>query len=506
MDKIKEKPKDNKTNFFSDWLEKLQQESWQLELLISGLALYGIFEAKSLILDIRLNSFQTEGTLRNMLNLLYVMLYIGRIIFLVNLLIHIMLRGLWIGAIGLRYVSGDIDYNTLNYSKRFTGYLKKKIGSYDDFIEKLEKICSIIFAYTFLLFLLLLSFITFVAIPVIIIGLLSSVFPFEDYRVYYEVILYLYYGIGFLVFVDFISTGLLKKIKNKKISKIYFFLYRFVSLVSLSFLYRPLLYNFLDEKFTKKLFFLSIPYIFLVAFGNKLFNNDLYPYVENSLKLQEKGLAVHYSNYQDLRDKVLQYKNKKEKKEFYSSIPVVVLSEYYMDDPFPSLFIKMTIADRNILKKNKALLPIFEEGVKFSFPDGQSPRVEIEDAMKHKIDSLYSINYRKKKRDSLHGNFNFSLESRHQDSLNTEEKNYINIMNSFMDLVDIKIDGISYNDSLFCKYSTHLSSGNKGFLCHFKSKSLSVGYHELTYERIYYSGKKGKESIYKVRLPFIKIK
>ena len=34
---------------FSKWLEQLQQESWQLELLISGLAILGIWEGKSLL-------------------------------------------------------------------------------------------------------------------------------------------------------------------------------------------------------------------------------------------------------------------------------------------------------------------------------------------------------------------------------------------------------------------------------------------------------------------------
>jgi len=57
----------------------------------------------------------------------------------------------------LRHVSGEIDYERLNYSHFFTNYLEKKVGDYDDFIERLERICSVIFSYTFLLFLLFLS-------------------------------------------------------------------------------------------------------------------------------------------------------------------------------------------------------------------------------------------------------------------------------------------------------------------------------------------------------------
>ncbi len=34
-------------SFFKEWLEKLQQESWQLELIISGFALYGVYNSHS---------------------------------------------------------------------------------------------------------------------------------------------------------------------------------------------------------------------------------------------------------------------------------------------------------------------------------------------------------------------------------------------------------------------------------------------------------------------------
>ena len=46
-------------------------------------------------------------------------------VLIINLILHVVLRGLWIGAIGLRYVSSEIDYEALNYGKRFTKYLQK---------------------------------------------------------------------------------------------------------------------------------------------------------------------------------------------------------------------------------------------------------------------------------------------------------------------------------------------------------------------------------------------
>lgn len=205
----KEYSKDKKL-FFSEWLEKLQQESWQLELLISGFALYGIFASKPLILDLQIYiEINSDGTLYSVLSQLNAILWFGRLIFLINLLTHVILRGLWIGAIGLRYVSGDIDFEKLNYSQSFMKFLKKGIGSYDNYIEKLEKICSVLFAYTFLLFLFFFSFVLFLVILAVYSTALHSVFPDLVANTFKTIFLVA----GGIVFIDLISLGRLKKIK-----------------------------------------------------------------------------------------------------------------------------------------------------------------------------------------------------------------------------------------------------------------------------------------------------
>ncbi len=153
------------------------------------------------------------------------------------------LRGLWIGALGLRYVSGDIDYEVLNYSEKFIKYLKKHVGSFDKYIGTLENYCSIIFAISFLLIIYVLAF-TFS-----IITLSGIVFIFidneslnEPLRLAIGIPLLLFMVTGMLVtFIDFITQGWLKK--KKWISRRYFPIYWVFSKITLSFLYRPLVYN-----------------------------------------------------------------------------------------------------------------------------------------------------------------------------------------------------------------------------------------------------------------------
>jgi hypothetical protein len=75
---------------FRKWLEKLQQESWQLELLISGFALYGIYESKSFISEINLYSDKVSNPF--FINVLTTLLNVGWKIFFINLLVHVILR------------------------------------------------------------------------------------------------------------------------------------------------------------------------------------------------------------------------------------------------------------------------------------------------------------------------------------------------------------------------------------------------------------------------------
>ncbi|MBL4604341.1 MAG: hypothetical protein JKY02_01345, partial [Flavobacteriaceae bacterium] len=71
-----------------------------------------------------------------------------------------------------------------------------------------------------------------------------------------------------LTFIDFITQGFLKK--KKWTSKIYFPIYWVFSYITLSFLYRPLVYNFLDNKFGRRLSRVLVPVYILILFASSL--------------------------------------------------------------------------------------------------------------------------------------------------------------------------------------------------------------------------------------------
>lgn len=271
---------------FKKLLDKLQQESWQLELLISGFAIFGLVSSLSFVK----NLWNEAIALESYSKFLYPIVYIACWVLIINLIIHVILRGLWIGAIGLRYVSGEIDYDSLKYKKRFTIHLKKKVGSFDKFIGALENYCSILFALTFLYLFYIISFFAVILI-VVLAGtffIKSGLFP--DFLGY---TLLGFFGIFFLfialiVFIDFITQGYLKKVEWT--SFLYFPIYKIFSIITLSFLYRPLVYNILDDKFSRRLTFILTP-IYIAAFFLTTFQTVRSNYVSTS-----KYSSTYYTN------------------------------------------------------------------------------------------------------------------------------------------------------------------------------------------------------------------
>lgn len=279
---------------FKKLLQKLQEESWQLELLISGFAIFGLLSAIEPIYDVMREAQNNEQLY---LIVIYTIGFISSAILIFNLLLHVLLRGLWIGALGLRYVSGDIDYDVLNYSPKFTKYLKKKVGSFDKYIGTLENYCSIIFAISFLLIFYVLA-ITF---TIITIGLLANYVLDSDTLpgwvskgIGIPVMLFICFGM-ILTFIDFITLGFLKK--KKWISKIYFPIYWVFSFITLSFLYRALVYNFLDNKFGRRLSLILVPfYILILVFTSFHYKNS--NYISNSVS--SSSIMANSGSYEDL--------------------------------------------------------------------------------------------------------------------------------------------------------------------------------------------------------------
>ena len=283
-------PQDKK---FKEWLDILQQESWQLELIISGFAIYGLF---MIIEPIELAGLEAQNEQNIYRGFLTRGLLISWYIITINLIAHVILRGLWIGAIGLRYVSGDIEYDILKYSPKFTRHLIKRVGSFDNYVATLEKYCSVIFSITFLLVFYLIGLLA-IGLILALLGLLIAKAETPDwvrYGIAIPVIVLIILG-GILTFIDFITQGWLKK--KKWTTSFYYPVYWLFKYLTFSFLYRPMVYNFLDNKFGKRLSLILIPLIvFIAILAATRFSTSNYL----DKDMQSSSFAASTKNYNDL--------------------------------------------------------------------------------------------------------------------------------------------------------------------------------------------------------------
>lgn len=528
-----EKTNKRTKEFFREWLEKLQQESWQLELLISGLALFGIWESRSLI-----NGFgdyidlNVTGVLSSHIRIFYLFLKIAWSIFFINLLIHITVRGLWIGAIGLRYVSGDIDYDALNYSERFDKFLKRKVGDFDDYIEKLEKLSSIIFSFTFLLLFFFLSIMSLFIFIAAMIQIGSEVFKIDNEGLAIGITMS-FLLLTFLVFIDFISFGSLKRIETPIFSKIYYWLYRLVGILTLSFLFRPLLYNFIDDNYTRRLVIFAIPYIIFISFIVPSFGFNTYNYhpsfSDNETYDDEiSARSINYMNYDDLREKYARQNYSENRNPIIKAVSIDAYE--YDDQALAKVFFRTSkLEDETFEKKFPKLVPYTEKGF-YSIFNSPSRNNEYIDSIK--TEEVKELRFMR------------SVVKGEEDKLTTEQKNKfgnkleyyqrydpsfletlkdeiheeyvskrIDYFESYLDevlaaklsLITMKIDSVDMTDSLDCSYFIHPNMGEKGILCYFPISSYANGKHNVSISLEHANGgRENNETWYtRKKFPFI---
>ncbi len=506
-------PSKSKKSFFSEWLEKLQQESWQLELLISGLALFGIWESRRTIRNFSYYLDTNTVPPFDFYGEIFIsILWAGWGIFMVNLLIHIIIRGLWIGAIGLRYVSGDIDFNELNYSEVFTKFFNRRIGSFDDYIERLEKLSSVLFSFTFLLFFMFFSFMFFNIVYVAVISISGSIFNVEGTQppLVFILFTFIYYGLGLLVLIDFFTLGGFKRVKDKSFSVVYLWIYRFYTTISLSFIYRPLLLNFVDNRYTRTLFFLALPYVLILLFGFRLSSFERYSFIpsfhgdERYPQLVDK-YSVNWNNYDDLRlEHNLTYSD--------SEIPIkktrirtASLNRYEIAEESGKIFLKYRISDSRLLSRQNPDFSIFKKTgfIHRIFSKKKVNDPEIERLIKEEVAAIRGMQKVLRGRTS-------SLDSAEQvliqedlyryqslteddipDLRNEIEAKYSGLRKEFinskmvlaqeaiMKNYELQIDSTSYIDSLSCYFYTHPNMHEQGLLCHFPTQVLSKGQHMI---------------------------
>lgn len=131
------------------WLKDIQENSWNPELLISGLSIVSIFTISDGVNDFLIRAIIDFNL--NALGVFFAGLYINfaLVSLKISFILHLVLRGIWIGFVGLQYAFPDgIRFDKLKGANKLP-FLVREYKQPIDLILLLERICSSIFSFAF---------------------------------------------------------------------------------------------------------------------------------------------------------------------------------------------------------------------------------------------------------------------------------------------------------------------------------------------------------------------
>jgi len=317
----------------TQWFEKLRLNSWEVEILIVGFVLVILFnipdtlsleltkiqegfsvqkEGDFLIWFIR---FLTLGILKNIVQILILSfsLYLG-------------LRGFWVGVLGLSSVYPDgINLEKLNFNKIFNKQLSQY--NFNDFIIKIDNICSSIFSFSFLISFSIVSVCIFF-VELMLLAIYVDTFAilyFEDITLFSSVICLPFAICGCLYFMDYFLFGILKKIKWKFFGYLFNIIDKFYKYITLIFIYDTLYYAFISNV-KRRIIFLLILCFIVISSTFESFELEKHTYFPN---VKSSTIIMKSRNYED------KFKQR----------------EHYDDNLYPSYpFIQSDVISENYLK------------------------------------------------------------------------------------------------------------------------------------------------------------
>lgn len=133
-----------------DWLEQLQANSWQIELLIAGGVVITLYQLPDYFRRYFILTYETVG-LTDFVVLFLLSVYLLTRILLIGFIANLILRSIWVAYIGI-YSSfpEGINANPQNFRN---WYLRQKAiePPVRDKLERLDKACNIAFSLAILL-------------------------------------------------------------------------------------------------------------------------------------------------------------------------------------------------------------------------------------------------------------------------------------------------------------------------------------------------------------------
>jgi len=222
------------------WLIKLEQESWQAELIISGLAILGSLQLPNLIGRFgqwALTYFPVEMSI--FLYFIQFYLFMSSSALIIGFILHFVFRAIWIGLIGINSVFPEgIKTDSDSYSKIFMENIKRDYSIENSGIEALDKICSGIFVACTICILVSCIFVIDLIILYGIKCLLDLFLPVNVQLIFAKILILVFFAISLVV----MTINSKKYQNNVRVQKIGYKVYTIHSYVIFHVFRKPYFY------------------------------------------------------------------------------------------------------------------------------------------------------------------------------------------------------------------------------------------------------------------------
>ncbi|WP_299764427.1 hypothetical protein [uncultured Dokdonia sp.] len=213
-------------------ITQYRYQSWQIEMLIAGGILYGLFTSDKILQDFFVDNYAITDLTTIKIILLFGSFTITKIL-LIGFAANLFLRAVWLGYLGISFwFPDDINYNRLIGTKNYKETLKTKPTASERLLL-LEKWCNLSFSFAVLLGFLSISLFITISSIIWVLGLFSDDYSIIDSPLF----IYILAFVLILIQIGVLDTILLRK-KNDKypfIAKFKSVIIRFFSIITLSY-------------------------------------------------------------------------------------------------------------------------------------------------------------------------------------------------------------------------------------------------------------------------------
>ncbi|WP_299677399.1 hypothetical protein [uncultured Dokdonia sp.] len=214
------------------YIKQYRYQSWQIEMLIAGGILYGLFTSDKILQAFFVDNYAITDLTTNKIILLFGSFTITKIL-LIGFAANLFLRAVWLGYLGISFwFPDDINYDRLIGTKNYKETLKTKPTASERLLT-LEKWCNLSFSFAVLLGFLSISLFITVSVIIWTLSLFSDDYSFIDTPTF----IYILSFVLILIQIGVLDNFLLRK-KNDKylfVTKIKKIIIRFFSIITLSY-------------------------------------------------------------------------------------------------------------------------------------------------------------------------------------------------------------------------------------------------------------------------------